>query len=92
MLSLLTQRERIYFCDFAQLKDLLLSMQLKPRKGAIAIDTPLINSSLYQLRYLVAYIRMLMCFYMIVPMPFGLHIFTLVTFLHQKISITLQRM
>jgi hypothetical protein len=37
-----------------------------------------------------------MCSYTIVPMPFGawkgLHLSTLVTFLHQKVSITLQKM
>ncbi len=54
-LSLPTQLEHIYFPDLAQLKDLLLSMQLKPRKGVIAIDTPQINSSPQQLRYLVVY-------------------------------------
>jgi hypothetical protein len=71
-----------------EFKFLLPLMQLKPRKEAFAIDTPLINSSLQQLRYLVAYTNMLMHFYMIVPMPFG----ALVSFLRQKISITLQRM
>jgi hypothetical protein len=45
MLSLLTQLKRIYFPNLVQLKDLLSPMELKPRKGAIATDTPLINSS-----------------------------------------------
>jgi hypothetical protein len=44
-LSLPTQHKRIYFLDLVQLKDLLLPMQVKPRKGAIATNTPLINSS-----------------------------------------------
>jgi hypothetical protein len=34
---------RIYFPDLAQFKNLLLSMQLKPKKGIIAINTPLIK-------------------------------------------------
>jgi hypothetical protein len=34
---------RIYFPDLAQLKDLLFSMQLKPKKGVIATNTPLIK-------------------------------------------------
>jgi hypothetical protein len=46
-----------------------ISSQL--RKGAITTNTAPINSSLYQLKYLVAYTNMSMCFYMIVPMPFG---------------------
>jgi hypothetical protein len=33
------------FPQFAQLKDLMPSMQLKLKKGSIAINTPLINSS-----------------------------------------------
>jgi hypothetical protein len=35
----------IYFLDLAEFKDLLCPMQFKPRKGAVTIDTPLINSS-----------------------------------------------
>jgi hypothetical protein len=46
MLSLLTQYEQIYFPNLVQLKDLLPPMQLKPREGAIATNTPPINSSL----------------------------------------------
>jgi hypothetical protein len=45
LLSSLTQCKWIYFPDLVQLKDLLPRMQLKPRKGAIAIDTLLINCS-----------------------------------------------
>jgi hypothetical protein len=60
-----------YFFDLAQFKDLLPPMQFKPMKGVITTDTPLINSSLEQLRYLVVYTNMSMYFYMIVPMPFG---------------------
>jgi hypothetical protein len=40
-----TQRKQIYFPDIAQFKDLLPSMQLKPRKEALATDTPQINFS-----------------------------------------------
>jgi hypothetical protein len=36
---------QIYFLDLAQLKDLLLSMQLKPKKGITMTNTTLINSS-----------------------------------------------
>jgi hypothetical protein len=50
---------------------LLHQMQLKPRKGAITTDTPLINSSPQQLRYLVVYTNMPMCFYTTMLMPFG---------------------
>jgi hypothetical protein len=70
MLSLLTQHEHIYFPGLVQFKDLLPLMQLKPKRRAIVIDTLLINSSLQQLRYLNVYTNKLMCFYMIVPMPF----------------------
>jgi hypothetical protein len=45
MLSLPTQHEQIYFPNLAPPKDLLLLMQLKPKNGAIAIDTLPINSS-----------------------------------------------
>jgi hypothetical protein len=41
MLSLLVQHKWIYFVDLAQLEDLLLLKQLKPKKGAIVTDTPL---------------------------------------------------
>ncbi len=87
-LSLPTQHEWIYFPDLVQLKDLPPPMQFKPMKGAIATNTPLINSSLEQLRYLVAYTNMLMCFYMIWTIWSlkgleGPHISTLVTFLCQ---------
>jgi hypothetical protein len=44
-LSLQTQHERIFFIDHAQLKDLLPPKELKPNKGGIAINTPLIISS-----------------------------------------------
>jgi hypothetical protein len=71
MLSLPTQHKQIYFPDLAQLKDSLPLMQLKPRKGIIATNTPLINSSPSQLKYLVVYTNMLMCFYTTVPMPSG---------------------
>jgi hypothetical protein len=53
----------IYFLDLAQLKDLLLLMLLKPKKGATMINTPIINSSLWQLRFLDASTNKLMCFY-----------------------------
>lgn len=46
-------------------------MRLKPKKWAIRIDTPLINPSFSQLKYLDVYIDMFMSFYMIVPMPLG---------------------
>ncbi len=69
--SLPTQYEWIYFPDLAQLEDLLSPMWFKPMKGAIVTDTPLINSSHQQLRYLDVYINKSMCFYMIVPMPLG---------------------
>ncbi len=70
MLSLLTQCKQIYFIDLAQLKVLVAPLQLKPKKGAMLIDTPLINSSFHHSRYLGAYINM-MCFYKIVSMLFG---------------------
>jgi hypothetical protein len=41
MLSLLIQRELIYFHDLTQLKNLLPPMQLKPKEGAIPTNTPL---------------------------------------------------
>ncbi len=40
------------------------------KKRNIMIDTPLINSSLKQLRYLDVYTNKLMCFHMILSMPF----------------------
>ncbi len=54
-----------------QLKDLLPSMQLKLKKRAIATNTPLINSSHYQFKYLDVYANRSMCSYTIMPMPFG---------------------
>jgi hypothetical protein len=71
MLSLPTQHKQIYFLDVMQLKDSLPLMQFKPKKGAIATNNPLINSSHQQLMYLDVYITKLMCFYIIVLMPFG---------------------
>jgi hypothetical protein len=71
MLPLSTQCEWIYFPNLAQFKELLPSLQLKPKKGVITINTPLINSSLQQLKYLDVYTKRLMFSYMIVPMPFG---------------------
>jgi len=71
MLPLSTQYEWIYFPNLAQFKELLPSLQLKLKKGVIMINTPLINSSLRQLRYLDVYTNKLMCSYMIVPMTFG---------------------
>jgi hypothetical protein len=52
MLSLLIQHEWIYFVDLVQFEDLLLPKQLKPKKGAITTNTPLIISSFLQLRCL----------------------------------------
>jgi hypothetical protein len=46
MLSLSVQHEQIYFVDLVQPEDLLLMKQLKPKKGVIATNTPLIISSL----------------------------------------------
>jgi hypothetical protein len=40
---IVAQFEQTYFLDLVQLKDLSLPMQFKPKKGAIVIDTPLIN-------------------------------------------------
>jgi hypothetical protein len=71
MLSLPMQSVWIYFRSLAQLKDLLLLMLPKPNKGATMINTPLINSSLWQLRFLDASTNKLMFFYTIVLMPFG---------------------
>jgi hypothetical protein len=68
---LLTQCKRIYFLDLVQLKDLMLLMWLKPKKWIIMIITPLINSSLQQLKYLDVYKNKPMCFNVIMPMPFG---------------------
>ncbi len=70
-LSLLTQHEWIHLPNLAQFKDLLPPMQLKPRRRVITIDTPLINAAPQQLKYLVAYTNMPMCFYTTMPMPFG---------------------
>jgi hypothetical protein len=90
MLSLLMQRMHIYFLDFAQLKDLLLLMVLKPKKGATMINTPLINSSLWQLRFLDASTNKLMSFYTTVNTNWsfrrleGPPLSILVTFLHKK--------
>jgi len=46
-------------------------MQFKPKNKIITTDTPLINSSPEQWRYLDVYISKWMCSYTIVPMPFG---------------------
>jgi len=45
IVELSTQFEHIYFPDFAQFKDMLPLMQLKPRIGVITTNTPLINFS-----------------------------------------------
>ncbi len=44
------------FHDLVQFKDLLPLMHLKPKKGTIMTKTPLVNSSLQQLKYLDVYI------------------------------------
>jgi hypothetical protein len=98
MLSLLTQCEWIYFLDLVQLKNLLFLMHLKPRKGVITIDT---NDQFFALTieifgYLQKHADVFLhdCANAIWSLKGieGLHIPTLVTFFHQKISITLQRM
>jgi hypothetical protein len=81
--------------DLAQLKDLPPWMQLKPRKGVITTDTPLIIA-----------IKLFVCLYKHVNVflhgyvnvvwslkgPEGLNLSILIIFFLQKISITLQRM
>ncbi len=70
-LSLSTQCKHIYFLNLAQLKNQVPPMWLEPKKGAIVTNTPFTNSSHQQLRYLDVYTNKPVCFYMIVPMPFG---------------------
>jgi hypothetical protein len=65
------QHVQIFFLALAQIKDLLLLMLLKSKKGATMINnTSLINSSLWQLKFLDASTNKLMRFYTIVLMPF----------------------
>jgi hypothetical protein len=99
MLSLPTQHKRIYFPNLAQLKDLSPLMQLKPKKGAIAINTPLI-------KILPLAIEVFGCLHKHADVFLhdcanaiwsfkgteGPHFSTLVTFFCQKVSITLQWM
>jgi len=58
----------IYLLDLAKLKDLLPLMWLKPKKGTIVVNTPLINFSFRKLKYMDIYTNRLTCFHTIVPM------------------------
>jgi hypothetical protein len=93
----ITQHEWIYFPNLVQLKDLMPPMQFKPKKKKITM-TPCWSFFPFN-KYLDVYTKKLMCFYMIMPMPFGdwkgqkaFIFFVLVTFFRPKISIILQSM
>jgi len=93
-----TQHKLIYFLNFAQLKDYLPLMQLKPRKRTIATNTSLIFLSLTievfgcLHKHVEVFLHDYATAIWSLKRPEGPLLSTLVTFLCQKISLTLQKM
>jgi len=96
MLSLLIQHKHIYFVDLAQLEDLLPLKQLKPKKGTITTNIPLIISSIEVFSCLDKQVNVFLHNHANAMWNFkGLecpYLSVLVIFFHQKFSITLKRM